>query len=165
MSKLSLLQQIVDWFKDAKPNPTISQIDTQVGAHLEEVAEMVKVLQQTSTSYHVAQTLFDLHQKLDEASKGFYSGNLTIAYPMLNNTAKIELLDAICDQQITSTGVGVMLGFDVEGALQEVVRSNDTKRLEDGSFVYNRFGKVMKPKKTFEEAQLAPFIGVNNKKE
>ena len=31
-------QSILDWFKEAKPNPTIRDIATQVGCHFEEVA-------------------------------------------------------------------------------------------------------------------------------
>lgn len=44
---------------------------------------------------------------------------------------KKALLDALCDQIVTALGVGYMMGFDMEGALAEVNRSNYTKFTTD----------------------------------
>ena len=71
---------------------------------------------------------------------------------------ELELLDAICDQIVTAVGVGYMMGFDVEGALKEVIRSNNSKMV-DGKFIFDGNGKIAKPE-SFSEPNLKPFLGV-----
>ena len=70
----------------------------------------------------------------------------------------VELLDAICDQIVTAVGVGYMMGFDVESALKEVIRSNNSKMV-DGKFVFDENAKIAKPD-SFSEPNLKPFLGV-----
>jgi len=38
------IEKVIDWFKAAKPNPTEKDKATQIGAHFEEVAEMMQTL-------------------------------------------------------------------------------------------------------------------------
>lgn len=67
-----------------------------------------------------------------------------------------ELLDALADQIVTATGVGVFLGMNVPGALAEVNRSNYSK-FEDGEPIFNENKKVMKGK-NYTPPDLTPFI-------
>lgn len=73
-----------------------------------------------------------------------------------NTINQIELLDALCDQIVTAIGVAHMFGFDIQGALQEVANSNDSK-FEDGKPVFNEHGKIAKGKNYFKP-ELAKFI-------
>jgi len=82
-----------------------------------------------------------------------------------NDIDRIELLDSLCDQIVTAVGVGYMMGFDMQGALNEVIRSNDSKMV-NGKFEFDANGKIMKGKDYFKP-DLTPFVSTtkNNKGE
>ena len=61
----------------------------------------------------------------------------------LSADARVELLDALCDQIVTAVGVAYMMGMDIEGALAEFNRSNWSK-FEGGVPVFNEQGKIAK---------------------
>ena len=67
--------------------------------------------------------------------------------PLLNDTLVVnggkELLDALCDQIVTAVGVAHMFGMNIEGAMDEVNRSNFSKFV-DGKPVFNEHGKIIK---------------------
>ena len=69
---------------------------------------------------------------------------------------RLAILDALADQIVTATGVGVFLGMNVPGALAEVNRSNYSK-FEDGEPIFNENKKVMKGK-DYTPPDLTPFI-------
>lgn len=143
------IRQILNWFKAAKPNPTDKDIATQLGAHFEEVAEMQ----------------FALGAKNFEAkmlSSSYYNSDSIHVYEDGNDVElpddwKEQLLDACCDQIVTAVGVAYMLGMDIEGALAEVIRSNNSKFV-DGKPLFNEHGKIVKPG-TYSPPNLKPFLG------
>lgn len=47
------IQEIIEWFKAAKPEPTEKDKATQIGCHFEEVSEMMSALSCSSTAYQV----------------------------------------------------------------------------------------------------------------
>ena len=69
---------------------------------------------------------------------------------------RVELLDALCDQIVTATGIGTFLGMNVPGALSEVNRSNYSKFV-DGKPIFNENQKVMKGP-DYTPPTLTPFI-------
>lgn len=141
------ITDIANWFKKAKPEPTINDVCTQIGCHYEEIAEMATPLM----DYGVRNTVEVVADRYKNNSVSF---NTVVEY--LNSSNKIELLDALCDQIVTATGVAYMMGFDIEGALKEVIRSNNSKMV-DGKFEFDANGKIQKPS-TFSEPDLTPFI-------
>lgn len=120
-------QSILDWFKKAKPNPTIRDIATQVGCHFEEVAEM---LEATNNVNDETKNFADFYKQ------GYGTDNI-------NYFNKQELLDSLCDQVVTAIGVGYMMGFDIIGALNEVNNSNWSK-FENGKAIFDENGKIKK---------------------
>ena len=48
------------------------------------------------------------------------------------------------------------MGFDIEGALKEVIRSNNSKMI-GGKFEYDEDGKIMKPD-SYSKPDLTPFL-------
>lgn len=48
------IQTIVKWFSDAKPNPTIEDVATQYGCHLEEFAELLSVTEGHGSCVEIA---------------------------------------------------------------------------------------------------------------
>lgn len=143
------IQQILDWFKTAKPNPTDKDIATQVGAHFEEVAEMqfalgakniaAKIL---SASYYRSDSIH-----VDEDGRDV----------SLPDGWEEQLLDACGDQIVTAVGFCYMMGWDIRGALAEIIRSNNSKFVA-GKPVLNENGKIVKPD-TYSPPNLKPFLG------
>ena len=145
------IQKIVNWFNDAKPNPTIEDLCVQIGCHYEEVSEM-------------AETLGDVDsKKMLEEDSNYYKGNdhrflSALTLTINDKESKIKLIDDLCDQIFTAVGVGQLAGFDMVGALQEVIRSNDSKRLPNGEFLFDENGKISKKHESFSAPDLRPFI-------
>lgn len=151
---------ITKWFKTAKPYPTQSDLFTQLGAMYEEVAESVSALDtQLIAEYAADMKLADLHKKVQNAK--FALNDLAYAlyksegFP-LSKMVKIELLDALADITVTTTGTAQYAGFDFDGALTNVNQSNWSK-FEDGKPILNENGKIMKGKNYFKP-ELEKFI-------
>jgi predicted HAD superfamily Cof-like phosphohydrolase len=128
-----MIHSIKEWFKAAKPNPSIADACVQIGCHYEEVSEM-------------SATLYDDVRYALEATASTYKTNQSNYIGVLEELsadARVELLDALCDQIVTAVGVAYMMGMDIEGALAEVNRSNWSK-FEGGVPVFNEQGKIAK---------------------
>lgn len=140
------ITDIADWFKKAKPEPTDKDRLTQIGCHYEEVSEMMVACHGDE---HLAS------KTVDNCARGYKNFLEEIAFSAQPHD-HIELLDALCDQIVTATGVAYMMGFDIEGALKEVIRSNNSKMV-DGKFEFDDNGKITKPT-SYSKPDLTPFI-------
>ena len=128
-----MIHSIKEWFKAAKPNPSTADVCVQIGCHYEEVSEMSAVLND-DVEYELATNAI-----MYKTNPNWYIG----AIEELSEDARVELLDALCDQVVTAVGVAYMMGMDIEGALAEVNRSNWSK-FEGGVPVFNEHGKIAK---------------------
>ena len=137
------ITDIANWFKAAKPEPSVNDVMTQYGCHLEEVCEGLE-----------ATGDYDEARELESLSEFYKSKKFGDDKPSVHGSIKI--LDALCDQIVTATGVAYMMGFDIEGALKEVIRSNNSKMV-DGKFEYDDNGKIMKPA-SYSKPDLKPFV-------
>lgn len=147
-SSVCTLANTEAWFRKAVPNPTSKNISTQIGCHLEEVAEMLNAI--TSNNLERASQIDALRAAIDHV------GNLLKKDNNIVIKDSVELLDSLADQIVTATGVGTFLGMNVPGALTEVNRSNYSK-FEDGEPVFNENKKVMKGK-DYTPPDLTPYI-------
>ena len=145
------IEKIINWFKAAKPNPTGKDKATQIGAHFEEVSEMMWALHcnNIANKTHELSEEFYISGAIDED----ILGNFII----LPEEWEIDLLDSLCDQIVTAIGVGYMMGFDMVGALQEVNLSNWSKFDENGNPIFNENGKIVKGENYFKP-DLAKFL-------
>lgn len=134
------------WFEQAIPEPTDKQKCIQVGCHAEEFGEMLDALGDNTVS-HIVHKLADEYKSADEA---------LATYLTLATGQHKELLDSLVDQIVTAVGVAHMYGFDIEGALAEVNRSNFSK-FEDGKPVFDANGKITKGKH-YTPPELGKFI-------
>ena len=128
-----MIHSIKEWFKAAKPNPSTADACVQIGCHYEEVSEMSFVLYD------------DVEHALEATALSYKTNHSRYlgAVEELSADARVELLDALCDQVVTAVGVAYMMGMDIEGALAEVNRSNWSK-FEGGVPVFNEQGKIAK---------------------
>lgn len=145
--------KIINWFKAAKPNPTEKDKATQIGAHFEEVSEMMQALLCNSTQVHQISEEFYASPTIDKDIDG--------EAMKLPENWEIDLLDSLCDQIVTAIGVGYMMGFDMVGALDEVNKSNWSK-FKDGAPVFDENGKIAKTDGYFKP-DLAKFLKAGKK--
>lgn len=136
------IEKVIDWFKAAKPNPTEKDKATQIGAHFEEVAEMMAALSCNSVKACQISQEFYACEAIDKDIDGE-----DIELP---KNWEIDLLDSLCDQIVTAIGVGYMMGFDMVGALDEVNKSNWSKFDENGNPIFNKNGKIVKGENYFK---------------
>ena len=129
-----MIHSIKEWFKAAKPEPTVKDVCVQIGCHYEEVAEMADALWDKEV-LESAENAADEYKDTEDCLIYFLED--------LTESQRIQLLDAICDQIVTAVGVAYMMGMDIEGALAEVNRSNWSK-FEGGVPVFNEQGKIVK---------------------
>ena len=134
---------IKQWFKLAVPEPADKNRAVQLGCHFEEVAEMLAAIGETFIAERLA--LIATQYKKDS--------EVEINEPGLDRT---ELLDALCDQIVTTVGVAHMFSLDIEGALAEVNRSNWSKFV-NGKPTFDANGKIAKPA-TYSKPDLTPFL-------
>lgn len=143
------ITDIANWFKAAKPEPTKKDALVQQGCHFEEVVEHL-----TSIGIE-SEDLCDLSNDLKSNTRLQTDDAIANYMDTIDN---LELLDALCDQIVTATGVGYMMGFDIEGALKEVIRSNNSKMVK-GKFQYDENGKIQKLE-SYSEPDLTKFVEV-----
>ena len=137
------ISSIANWFTQAVPTPTDKTRAVQIGVHLEEVAEM-------ATS--IGETL--IAERIDLIATQFKrDSTVELHEPSLDRT---ELLDSLADQIVTAVGVAHMFGFNIQGALAEVNRSNWSKFV-DGKPTFDANGKIAKPA-TYSPPDLTPFV-------
>lgn len=149
------VHRIVEWFRTAKPEPTIKNVLTQLGCHLEEVEEMIGALNNVDS---------DLAHELRQASNELKSIDVeqyaAEVHTMMSEWDKVELLDSLCDQIVTAIGTAYDLGFDIEGALKEVAASNESK-FEEGKPVFDENMKIIKGKNYFKP-DLTKYTGTSH---
>lgn len=136
------IEKIINWFKAAKPNPTDKDKATQIGAHFEEVSEMMQALSCRPVQVHQISEEFYASSAINKDIDG--------KCLELPENWEIDLLDSLCDQIVTAIGVGYMMGFDMVGALDEVNLSNWSKFDENGNPIFNENGKIVKGENYFK---------------
>lgn len=70
---------------------------------------------------------------------------------------RIEHLDGIIDSIWCLIAEGLAMGYDVEGAFNEIARSNISKISSNGMIIKATTGKVMKPS-TYFPPKLDPYV-------
>ena len=136
-------QEIIEWFSKAVPNPTQANKRVQIAVHIEEFAEMFSgIAADDETAARLLSELKESAEKTSEYLKANAHVNIRVDDP-------VELLDSLCDQQVTANGVGWMFGYDMIGSLAEVSDSNNSKFV-DGMPIFNNQGKIGKGPDYFE---------------
>ena len=141
------LKRTKQWFEQAIPNPTDAQKCIQIGCHYEEVSEMMEALADDHAGNELERVANQYKLEFEEHSSFVEN---------LSKEERIALLDSLADQIVTTIGVAHMFGFDIEGALAEVNRSNFSK-FENKKPVFDANGKITKGK-DYTPPNLEPFI-------
>jgi len=131
---MSELQSTKQWFEAAVPTPNDKNRLVQLGVHIEEFSEMFDAM----GAAEVAKPMFNLAATFKSGITP--EGTLTFDQLVIDRKA---MLDALCDQIVTATGVAHMLGMDITEALNRVNISNWSKFV-DGKPVFDTNGKITK---------------------
>lgn len=141
------LTDTVNWFKEAKPEPTAKDTTTQLGCVFEEVAELASSLG----------FFDDLVEHLNNEADFFKGMNENVSKGWLKTLNGIDVLDATTDIKVTLVGFEYMMGYNGNGALQEVNASNYSKFV-NGKAITDDNGKIIKGENYFEP-DLDKFVG------
>lgn len=133
------LRDTVNWISKAVPNPTQLNFHTQLGCHFEEIAEIFPTLHPNDT--RTRELLDDAYLALNALANHLKGERDKV---MVLPTDRVEFLDSVCDQIVTGSALGYMLGMDVIGGMIEVNRSNFSKFDEDGNPIFDENRKVKK---------------------
>lgn len=136
------IQNTKQWFEAAVPEPTDHNTAIQVGCHLEEVAEMLQALG-GCRDFRQDRDAFRKDRDAAIHALTFLANGLKSGIYSFATTSATEYLDALCDQIVTAVGCAHMEGMDIQGALDEVNRSNWSKFV-DGKPVFDENGKIKK---------------------
>lgn len=96
---------------------------TQLGVHFEEVAEMIQAID--SGDVLTRTMLRDAEATLENLGHHLKDGEAGLIYILPE--ARLDFLDAVCDQLVTATLSAVLHDMDPVGGLNEVNRSNYSK--------------------------------------
>ena len=125
------------WHQRARPNPTPTHFDTQLGCHFEEFVEMLETLSfQTHGETFALTGLINAMREFGDALK---QGEI---YASIRN--RKEFLDSIADQVVTGIGAAHCAGMKASEAVARVNTSNWSKFDADGQPIFNEHGKIAK---------------------
>ncbi len=146
-----MLNNTVNWFKAAVPEPTDKNFQVQLGVHFEEVAEMLDnpIFHNCPEAGDALEAILVLAELLKK------SENQVVSIPH-GQKQRIDLLDSIVDQIVTNVGVAHMAKMNVVSAYHEVSRSNWSKFLDDKP-VFSATGKIAKGQ-YYTPPNLLPYI-------
>jgi len=144
-------QRTSAWLAACGKEPSVENLSVQIGCDLEETAELLRCLRVSGDGW--ARLVERLVADLESLGNELKRRRQTAHFP---NHLREEVLDALCDREVTGNGIAYLAGFNKDGADQEVLRSNDSK-LEDGKPVILDGGKIGKGR-NFSPPNLRPFV-------
>lgn len=138
----------------------VKKVGLYKGLQLEELIEGLEAIFKNHTfsnSYgqNVTSVEHDTIVKMKDIMNSFKKGHYD---NLIANVDRLELLDSDIDSTYVAIGAAFASGADVEGAWEEIQRSNMSKRnVSTGLMDKDTNGKVIKPS-TYSKPNLTPFI-------
>ena len=125
------------WHSRARPNPSHGDMNKQLGCHFEEVAEMLEELCGDDEYSH--ELLTQVTAKMHKIAEALKSGTASVGI-----RDRRAVLDALCDQIVTATGVAHCARMNITEGVRRVNTSNWTKYDHEGKPIFDRNGKITK---------------------
>jgi predicted HAD superfamily Cof-like phosphohydrolase len=136
------IDSIALWHNRARPAPTNTDFNVQLGCHLEEIVEMVESLRFTyknGSGVDMPGKNSMIYQQLKDFSDGLKAGRITAQIVDTEG-----LLDALADQIVTAVGVGHCANTDIVQAVEIVNTSNWSKFSPEGEPYFDQNAKILK---------------------
>jgi predicted HAD superfamily Cof-like phosphohydrolase len=143
------------WFTRVRPEPNDQHFHSQLGCHFEEIHEMILELEPVKDDIDgsLLGIALDAIGNLADALKAAAKAGQT----MVTVRDRAKLLDSVCDQIVTGTGVAHTLNMDVINGMQAVNLSNYSKFDTDGQPIYDENHKMVKGP-NYVEADLTHYV-------
>lgn len=120
MPTADTLCNVLHWFKKAVPNPDRQNFNTQLGVHVEEFGEMLDEMSgQTPHGVALIEAANKAAKELAQWLKTNPNG------VVIRQENRKNFLDALCDQVVTATGTGYMIGMNLPGGMAEQVNPSN----------------------------------------
>lgn len=146
-------QRTANWLAACGKQPgDKATIGVQAGCHLEEFAEQLDCMVLVSNTGLASAALQEISDVLKGVANTLKHGHATVEIHDHE-----ELLDGLCDAEVTGNGLAYFLGYDKDGADQAVLFANDDKLNPDGTPVIKPGGKIGK-REGWMPPDMAPFI-------
>lgn len=143
-----------DWLDACGKTPgNASDIACQAGVHIEEFTELLDSMSIASPGGAAANVLVEASACLKAVAGILKSGIAQVEFH-----DRVETLDALCDSEVTGNGLAYLLGLNKLAAYDEVLTSNESKLLDDGTALILPGGKIGKGPNYFKP-DLAEFAG------
>ena len=138
-----------EWFRRAMPSPNRKNFHVQLGVHVEEFSEMLVTINgaDSASAKLIADAL--------DAAKALATG-LKTGVVQISDVNWVEFFDGVMDQRVTGIGLAYIIGADVDGGIDEVDSSNESKYV-DGQPVWDANGKIAKGP-DYRRANLLPYL-------
>lgn len=144
---MDIIGAINRWNKDAGRTDdqfNVRSVALHTGLQCEELAEKLRAMGMNGAAA-------DLDTVGKELKKGYWDNCIQL------EGDRLEMLDADCDLMVVTIGSAQAQGADLEGAMREVIRSNESKRQPDGTLAKDGNGKILKGP-LYREPDLKPFM-------
>lgn len=132
------IESIDLWHTRARPQPTLADLNVQLGCHFEEIVEHLDTLDFYDTD-NMEYDVHTLRVALSSLARKLKSGELYAAI-----TNRKDFLDACADQVVTAVGVAHCAEMDGAEAINRVNLSNWSKFDDEGMPIFNEHGKIAK---------------------
>jgi hypothetical protein len=141
--------RVSSWLETAGKERNQTNFSVQCGVHIEEFCEFL-------TEIDVQDTVSNDQLVTAIAVLSTVANRLKKEGAQVDIRNRLNLLDALCDTDVTGNGVAYFAGFNKNGADKEVLDSNDSK-FEDGKAVILPGGKIGKGK-NYKAPDLTNFV-------
>lgn len=137
--KKSNFRRTANWLTAAQKQPGNSDhLATQIGVHLEEVAEFLDELLIIG-SHGDANSMEEVSTRVKGIAYRLKAGQTKVRF-----RNRVNALDALCDAEVTGNGVAFLAEMRKEEADIRVLNSNDSKLNKDGTAIILPGGKIGK---------------------
>lgn len=151
MISSNTIASVLEWFREARPNPNEKAFVNQLGVHCEEIVEML--MEVSTEDLETRNLILNAQTHMHLLAEHLKTNGPLVEVPPQNRQG---FLDALVDQIVTATGCAHGQNMDIVGGLAEVDDSNWSK-FEDGKAIFDETGKIAKGK-NYRKANLEPFV-------
>ena len=138
----SVFAKINVWFQKTIPSPSPTDIHTQAADHLENSVAFLLVCQEIGSNKSSREELGFAVNVLDFTQRRVRS--LTDGTELvIDDLDRESLIRALCSQVRSCIGLAYMLEMDLEGALQEVSASDNTRLGVTGEPIFNGLNQIV----------------------
>lgn len=149
--------QIQHWFESTVPAPTNRNAHVQLALHLTKVAAMLHAFRDPDETLPTRKPLGFTQAVLDFMQRQLTSSSIELA---LDEIDRLALLNALCEQIVTTTGIAHMMRMNIAGALQEIALSNGSGSGKDGKPALGKSGSLF-DRRAFHTPDLTSFLDLN----